>query len=388
MINLANVTDIAIPQGNVIKIHETNGGRVLWQKDVKLNPKWIKLEFAQVLSNADTSSMGTGFTGIAPDYSWGEAQNNPLKLKSANDKYYLRAIASGGKNPKTGIDLFSKMSREIILSINYTPSSRDVPIKNNIFWSAGLADNIQDNVTYTYALSDNGMCAYYLYEGVYYINRALEPNTFGGVNVRLQTKAPVNDTEVYITYSPERGEYLVTGIKGGTFTLPENFNSSTSITQKTGNLGKSLWVKEHNKYYAIKGSDRYVQSSTDGYTWVSSQAFSSGNVSGITYMNSKDLLCAISSDKGKLATSSDGSTWNERDVPFSNALACAYSPTYNALCVVDNKKAYLSKDLNNWTEAELPAGTTVKFREIKHLTDGIFVGYKYEDAYIWILVLE
>ena len=28
----ANVTDIAIPQGNVMKIHETNGGRVLWEK--------------------------------------------------------------------------------------------------------------------------------------------------------------------------------------------------------------------------------------------------------------------------------------------------------------------------------------------------------------------
>lgn len=28
----ANVNDIAIPEGNVIKIHETNGGRVLWEK--------------------------------------------------------------------------------------------------------------------------------------------------------------------------------------------------------------------------------------------------------------------------------------------------------------------------------------------------------------------
>ena len=28
----ANVTDITIPQGNVIKIHETNSGRVLWEK--------------------------------------------------------------------------------------------------------------------------------------------------------------------------------------------------------------------------------------------------------------------------------------------------------------------------------------------------------------------
>ena len=384
MINFANVTDIAITQGNVVKIQETNGGRVLWEKAEKLNPKWIKVEFVQVLGNADTSSMGTGFTGIAPDYSWGDAQDKPLKLNSTL-RYYLRASASGGRNPTTGLDLYGKTSYGILLATNYSPRNY-ILIKNNIRFSTG--ESLSNNITYIYALSDNGMCIYYLQEGVYYINRTLQPNSFGGVNIRLQTKAPVNDTDVYITYSPERAEYLVTGIKGGTFTLPENFTSSTSITQKTGNLGKSLWVKEHTKYYAIKGTDRYVQSSSDGYTWVSSQALSSGNISGIAYMNSKGLLCAISSDKGKLATSSDGMTWNERDVPFTNALACAYSPTYDALCVVDNKKAYLSKDFNNWTEAELPSGTTVNFREIKHLTDGIFVGYKYTDAYIWLLVLE
>jgi len=31
--NFANVKDIVIPQGNVIKIHETNSGRVLWEKE-------------------------------------------------------------------------------------------------------------------------------------------------------------------------------------------------------------------------------------------------------------------------------------------------------------------------------------------------------------------
>ena len=30
--DFANVTDISIPEGNVIKIHETNSGRVLWEK--------------------------------------------------------------------------------------------------------------------------------------------------------------------------------------------------------------------------------------------------------------------------------------------------------------------------------------------------------------------
>ncbi len=31
----ANVTDITIPEGNGVKIHETNSGRVLWQKKRK-----------------------------------------------------------------------------------------------------------------------------------------------------------------------------------------------------------------------------------------------------------------------------------------------------------------------------------------------------------------
>ena len=34
----ANVTDIKIPQGNVIKIHETVGGRVLWEKKSSTQP--------------------------------------------------------------------------------------------------------------------------------------------------------------------------------------------------------------------------------------------------------------------------------------------------------------------------------------------------------------
>ena len=41
--NFANVTDISIPEGNVIKIHETNSGRVLWQKMNVFDNKYPKL---------------------------------------------------------------------------------------------------------------------------------------------------------------------------------------------------------------------------------------------------------------------------------------------------------------------------------------------------------
>ena len=36
--NFANVTDITIPEGNVVKIHESNSGRILWQRTSSTSP--------------------------------------------------------------------------------------------------------------------------------------------------------------------------------------------------------------------------------------------------------------------------------------------------------------------------------------------------------------
>lgn len=100
------------------------------------------------------------------------------------------------------------------------------------------------------------------------------------------------------------------------------------------------------------------------------------------------MLCAINDSTSKIALSSDGSTWNVLDVPFSNPLACSFSPAYNALAAVDKKKAYVSTDLINWNEADLPSGTSVNFSDFKHITEGIFIAYKRKSTNMWLLLLE
>ena len=42
--NFASITDITIPQGNVVKIHETNSERVLWEKEKSLYDVKTKLD--------------------------------------------------------------------------------------------------------------------------------------------------------------------------------------------------------------------------------------------------------------------------------------------------------------------------------------------------------
>ena len=55
--NFAGVTDIVIPQGEVIKIHETATGRVLWEKasGIEINPHWYKI---------NSSAFYYGLTGL------------------------------------------------------------------------------------------------------------------------------------------------------------------------------------------------------------------------------------------------------------------------------------------------------------------------------------
>ena len=77
-VNFTNVTDITIPQGNVIKIHETNTGRVLWEKksDFYINPSWAK-------GNASIAMPPGG--GSSPIYLIARAV-------AGEESYHLRAL--------------------------------------------------------------------------------------------------------------------------------------------------------------------------------------------------------------------------------------------------------------------------------------------------------
>lgn len=361
----SNVHDIVIPQGNVIKIHETSGGRVLWQKKKTLNPQWYTRTPGEITGNYLTANLVISCLSKSVSY-LNNSNRHVMRtcfLKSGKEVTDVQAASPAlrwwkqqhGKIPP-GVYVLSGgygTYAESPLSVGY-PS---IPC---------------------YSASDDGSLFFGKYNSDYVLRRFTVNSP-----VDFITNDPRSETSVFISYSPDRNEYLVTGIKGGTFTLPYSLASS-SVVQNGQNLGRSLWANTLNKYFALNNTaSRYVYSSSDGSTWEQSQAFSLGAVADIAFLSNKGLLCAINSTTAKIATSLDGLTWNEINVPFSNPLCAAYSNELDLLCVVNNLYAYLSYNLYDWTE--VPLSKKVDFRDFIHVKDGIFAGYAYKSDTLYIL---
>lgn len=389
-----NVTDITIPQGNVVKIHETNSGRVLWEK---LCPQWTVIPVKDIIGGDNSRNGKIFWIAYAPVL--GPWVFLLLSYDGTTFSLERNIHISGVLSKTTRVKLGDSNSW------GYTFSS--VPNQKlggeyTVKIPAGLANASSSNhfLLYEYShiydtKSDPSNPNSPMLLSTKYRFRWL-PYSGNGRSL-INTKPPVyNDGEVYITHSPERKEYLITGIQGGTFTVPETAPTPTNypygfdftFTQNGQNLGQTIWVSTHNRYYGITAKDTYVQKSENGYTWQQAQVFTNGNVSGITYLGQKNLLCAINSSQNQIATSSDGITWTKQNVPFTNALLCAYSEENDVFCVVNSKEAYVSRDLSNWIRIPLPDNITVNFHCFLYTLCGVFIGCAMEDEYLYVLSLH
>ena len=90
----------------------------------------------------------------------------------------------------------------------------------------------------------------------------------------------------------------------------------------------------------------------------------------------------------KIGISLDGETWDLKDVPFTNALRCAYSPEQKLFCVLTKIGAYITKDLTKWIEAPLPNEMTVNCKDLIHVADGIFACHEYLGDKLFILTTK
>ena len=205
----------------------------------------------------------------------------------------------------------------------------------------------------------------------------------------------INATSVFITYSPERSEYLVTGLKAGLCIVPKNYSTNAAaaadnFTYYSGSpryyLRRTKWVADLNLYFGATGTDGNVYYSSDGITWNSKQVLS-GNVLGIEYMSNQKKLVAISNNSQQIAISSDGLNWTVKNAPFSAALAYAYDNEHDVLCVVDKTKSYASSDLEKWTETVIPNNEQVNFRDIIYLGDGVFIANSFRKNKLYVLSL-
>ena len=202
---------------------------------------------------------------------------------------------------------------------------------------------------------------------------------------------PVDDTSVFITYSPERSEYLVTGLKKGLCVIPTTLARNGAAFQDdfayhSSSLRRTKWGADLNMYFGATGTDRNVYYSSDGITWNSKQVLS-GNVLGIEYLSKQKKLVAISNNSTQIALSSDGVNWTTSTAPFSAALAYAYDNDNDVLCVVDKTKAYASSDLEKWTETVIPGNEQVDFRTIIYLGGDVFIANSYRKNKLYVLSL-
>ena len=351
----ANVTDITIPEGNVIKIHETDSGRVLWEKkNTEIHPVWhiadIKLAFGSagnkgsircISRNEDSSRSRFSLCSVNLTSDTCDAWGFWGDLSRSNDTTYLTYYPGG----------------------MFTQNAYSVLALTEVFSPSG-----SHGVVYAHHLNSD---SYFFQRGANAYNSLNLSDSFS-----LKTLGPQSKDSVRITFSPERHEYLVTGLSNGrSCILPDDFTSSSLFIYRSGtpysNFKNTHWVSAFNSYYAASGDDKNVYSSTDGLIWSDFNASSKGNVFDILFLAKQKKLCAVSNNQ--ISLSEDGITWSYIDVPFYNAIVAAYSHDSGHLCVADSRNAYLTHDFVNWVEANLPLNRSVNFGSLLYLHEGIFV---------------
>ena len=380
--DFAGITEIKIPQGNVEKITETSSGRVLWENvKVKLNtPQWAvyKSNFA----HTNTSPLPIVCMTKNIPVTGGATLMTVLNDTDGHAIYYgpyVNLYRSDSSSPASQAKLYSANDGHTpgkdrrVLAIS-TPIVNSMMGEGLVFIDRGS----DSNFTTQYALLK--------------ISNAIAKGLGYGLGYAGVNSAPHADNSVYITGSPERQEYLITGLKGGTVVRKAVF-STNALTYYSTHIGRTCWASgmgSSGLYFGALSSyaaapRNKVLYSADGVSWSSSSVWTtSDNVLGVEYLSAKKKVCAICANAGKIAISSNGTTWQEKDAPFTSPQAYAYSPECDALVVVDKTKAYITQNLSKWIETSIPLGT-VNFRDLLDCGGGLFVGYEYLDTKIYFL---
>lgn len=314
-----------------------------------------------------------------------------LNLDTLSTKGIRVGYGNSSSSPITFTDIFFLTKTGETWKYNNYPMSYDVSNTTTLYTMPARVLSISDDgiMTFFYSGASSFFTGYAI--GDTRNNRSYglfnESSNFRKVNT------PASETELWITHSPQRNEYLVTGGDYRAFTIPGTLSGQTTQnTYGTTKIGRACWCLRDNLYYGALYNQssnlkkRCIAYSSDGYSWTEVPVFASGTTAlGVIDLSSKNKLCALAANKAAIST--DGLTWTLKDVPFISLAGYAYSPEYNLLCVADNSgKIYLTKNFNYWQVVEAPAN--VKFKWFFHYEDGIFIGAAYKGNKIYILTTQ
>ena len=415
-----NVTGVKIPEGEVTKIRETDTGRILWEKQVWpeiTSPSWLVNQTYNIDAGNGQGGVMLGISSIkyaGYDYNKHNGGDYPVKdypillgIRHAPGVVNYMSELRQAKTDAYGIGVIDYWGIDG-LRICYMPLAD--PTDTNILRVRRLGQNGNDYYAFI-AMSDVAQDTYTHGVGHDYKSLVIYKDNYGlgdcyfslGVpssattayqssqKVRIMPFSLARNADVWITYAEERAEYLVTGLNGKSLIVPEENFLTANLNLQNSQLRRTKWVSELNMYFGAKNTNsNKISYSQDGVSWTDVKAFTRADVYalGIEWVAANKKLCAISSNSNKIALSSDGITWEQKDTPFSAALAYSYSPDYNILCVLDASGAYITRDFKEWQQIKLPQNAPVNFRDIKYVAEGIFVAYEYYSNFIYFFSLS
>lgn len=360
--NFAEVTDVVIPVGSqnksVAKITETSTGRVLWEKGIKISPHWLVTKSIIVSSNIGSQPVVGLSSVLSSDGLYSDG------LKTVIQEHETSGVVETAPNLswRAGIDI-----------VKIGSNGGDAPA-SYVFYAISKPCNPE-----RYLVRQSNTSEYYLNK------------TYNQRTLKLTT-APISNTSVKITISPERNEMLISGLSAGLGVMPTDFSSGYTMEYQSGrNFSRTCWaagIGASGLYFGVTGTNKDVSYSVDGKNWSTSTALSSGNVLGVEYLNQKKKVCAISSNTKKLAISSDGINWEQRDTPTNKAVAYCYSPEYDVLCVFDNTGAYMTKNFTSWKYLAFPSSLGATLTDVVYYRKGVFVGYEYGNDRLYFLSIH
>ena len=387
-LEFANVTDIAIPQGDVTKIAETATGRVLWEKKAypDLSLSWMRASANIGFSNSTDEQLIRGAGKLYYYGAGGRGDKGDGVVVCIRHTTFTSALQTHRLvriSIKEGEAVNNKKQYGLYSTV--WPSPLAITSRSNFDNSYYLVAVGDDSFKNCYGVSDYVINDNYEVKGFLLLDYPTDKknclcpyknDSFSSAsdvtNLATLPQGMPSGQKVCITYSNARNEFLITD--GSKLYLTNALGGVK--TYLVSSIRKTVWVNELNMYVGVTGSDKNIQYSQDGITWTSVELETSTNVIDIEWLSEKKQLCALG--KKQIALSSDCKTWTVKDAPFTNAICCAYSSDVDALCVVNTAAGYATRDFNEWKSLPIINNDTVTFREVVHIGQGIFIGYAWD----------
>ncbi len=465
------IHDIKVPEGNVIKIIEKSTQKVLWEKGVNissLKPEVNLIQLDEISPDYDALCRRISF--IRPERNVkinGAFNNKPgfLAMRTIVNDHFPQYI-NGQWNYRDDLPYNNTIYEAPCFYFNSTKKTWSLITNESLFCRVGIRNSNSHATQGILDVSDDGYAFLYtehmatqyqdssgtslsfpfnltnligtnfLYNEHPVIGNTKDKNyrwkfippsistyvkdnhdlrsiplTFAGTINGGITSPPKS---LRIIHSPERGEYLVSGIhivdeghnkfeflefvfdeqipafEVNNNTIPQ---SNIQTTKSTYGMYNPCWCPPHYAYYGISIGDvspgncfkcqGVRHKSTDGKSWTILKPGTLVEIQEIQCLKERGILLAIGSDNSILI-SFDGENWITKS-PKDTIFTGAYCPEYDFfLGISRSMNIYITRDFSNWEKTSISV-PFVGSGGFFHLGDGIFAGTDIEGKYVVII---